>query len=623
MTPVFSNRSGRRCFELLPQSGGPVVFHSLIACSLFALVAGGCGESSEAEKPSQSGTGVSSNKKPARGAPRFDYLSSDKTDAERGRATAKTRAEVGQVRLKDVASGLGLNHEYQNGAAGRVLMVESIGGGCAWLDYDRDGQLDACFVQGGNPVAETPDDRPSDRLFQQVAGRFVPVDTGIGIDDRLYGQGVSVGDFDNDGFDDVYITNVGRNSLWHNMGDGSFEEVTDFAGVGDPRWSSGAAWADLDLDGDLDLYVCNYLQYDPYDPLECLKDGRPALCHPRQLPAWPDECYRNRGDGTFESVADEWGLSGPGNKALGVAVVDLNQDGWPDIYVANDTTANFLFLNQQGKKFKDSALRLGCALNGDGAAQASMGVAIGDFDGNGLPDVFLTHFTGESNTLYENLGEYGFHDATNLTGIRTASWTRLGFGTVMQDLDFDGHQELFTANGHIDESNADGDGYRQKAQLLRFNGKRWEEISSLAGDYFSELLVGRGVSLGDFNADGRPDLLVVHQNSPAALLRNESQAGHWLKLSFVGRVSNRRGIGCLVEVQMGERRISAQLAGGTSFASSHEPALFVGLGDWNSPVDLRVVWPGGCEQILKDVPVDQDLRITEPDDGTRLSLKAR
>lgn len=584
---------------------------SALTLSLVALLIAGCGDnasepdSSQAENNDAHRATAEVSPPENTGESRFSFLSNTK-DSAIGDA-------AGNVRLSDVAQKLGLAHEYQNGASGKLLMVESIGGGCGWLDFDRDGQLDACFVQGGDPAAASPDQRLPDQLFQQIGGRFVSVDPEFGISDRQYGQGIAIGDYDDDGFDDVYITNVGQNSLWRNLGDGTFEDVTEAAGVGDSRWSSSAAWADLDRDGDLDLYVCNYLKYDPYDPLHCEKDNRPALCHPRQLPAWPDECYRNRGDGTFEPVAKEWELVGPGNKALGVAILDFNQDGWPDIYVANDTTANFLFLNQQGKGFKESALRLGCALNEEGAAQASMGVAIGDYDANGLPDVFLTHFTGESNTLFQNQGEFGLHDVSNQTGIREASWTRLGFGTVMQDLDLDGQQELFSANGHIDENNADGDGYRQKPQLLSFNGKRWSEISQSSGSYFEKELVGRGVALGDFNTDGRPDLLIGHQNSPAALLQNKSEAGHWLKLSFIGRTSNRRGIGCSISIDLGEKTIVQQLAGGTSFASAHEPALSVGLGDHTNPVNVTVTWPQGGKQVMKDITVDQALQIIEPD----------
>lgn len=581
---------------------------------LALLLSIGCSDSDEKpviDPPTKTTATSASKTVTSKSDPKFDFLTdstSDDSPTDRDTSYMPTRA----IRFTDVAEVQGLSHIYDNGASGKVLMVESIGGGCAWLDFDRDGQLDAYLVQGGDPAAATAESRPADQLFRQMAGKFSAAGSATGLNDRQYSQGVAVGDFDNDGFDDIYVTNVGRNSLWQNQGDGTFLEVTDRTSVGDERWSSSAAWADLDRDGDLDLYVCNYLQYDPYHPMECLKDGEPALCHPRQLPDWPDECYRNEGDGTFTAVAQEWKLAGPGNKALGVAILDMNQDGWPDIYVANDTTANFLFLNQQGQGFQESALRLGCALNAQGAAQASMGVAVGDYDENGLPDVFLTHFTGESNTLFQNLGEYGLHDVSNPTGIRTASWSRLGFGTVMQDLNHDGRTELMTVNGHIDERNADGDGYRQRAQLLTFDGQQWHDVSAPASPYFDQLLVGRGLSLGDYNADGLPDLLAAHQNSPAALLENHSEHGHWLKLTFSGHRSNRRGIGCQVKAALGDRTIVAQLAAGTSFATSHEPALFLGLDDWSSPVDLEITWPSGTVQTLKQIAVDQSHTAIEP-----------
>ena len=506
----------------------------------------------------------------------------------------------------------------RTGPTARLLMVESIGGGCGWVDLDRDGAWDVWLTQGGRADATSPTDRPSDVLFRQTGGEFVAVTGPARCREHGYSQGISIGDYDGDGFDDVYVTNVGQNSLWRNMGDGTFINVEDAMGGPDDRWSSSAAWADLDADGDLDLYVCNYLQYDPYDPLVCEKDGLPALCHPRQLSAWPDDCFENLGDGRFRRVAGAWGLSGPGNKALGVAIADFNNDSRPDIYVANDTTANFLFVNREPGIFEESAIRLGCALSAAGEAQASMGIGVADYDENGMLDVLLTHFTGEANTLYQNLGDYGIHDVSGETGVRTASWSKLGFGAILHDFDQNGTPEMLIANGHIDERNADGDGYRQQPQLLTWDGNQWSDVTDVAGAYFQRQYVGRGMGGCDFDSDGDWDVLVVHQNDAAALLRNDSPRGHWLKLNFVGTHSNRRGIGCRVIARYRDRTITSELIGGSSFASSHEPALLFGLGDWDGMVTLEVVWPSGRRQTLDAVPTNQTLTIleTEHDDGT-------
>ncbi|MDA1041238.1 MAG: VCBS repeat-containing protein, partial [Planctomycetota bacterium] len=352
----------------------------------------------------------------------------------------------------DVADDRGVRHVYLNGEAGRSLMVEAIGGGAGWLDYDRDGQWDLYLVQGGDPAAVDRGDQPTDQLFRNGGSAgFVDVSAAAVLIAQGYGQGVAIGDYDDDGFDDIYVTNVGRNALYRNLGDGTFLDVTTEAGVGDPRWSSSAAWADLDGDGDLDLYVCNYLDYDPLKPLDCRNAvGEPRICHPRDIDAVPDECFLNQGDGTFRASAVALGLHGPGNKALGVAVADFTGDGLPDIYVANDTEPNFLFRQRGDGTYDEVALALGCAVDRDGNAQASMGVAAGDYDADGVLDLYVTHFHDDSNTLYRGLGAAGFEDITALVGLHGPTLDRLGFGAVMADFDADSHMELLVANGHIE-----------------------------------------------------------------------------------------------------------------------------------------------------------------------------
>ena len=524
-------------------------------------------------------------------------------------------------RFEDTSAARGLEHVYRNGEAGGSLMVEAIGGGVGWLDFDRDGLWDLYFNQGGDPAVVDRTNQPFDRLFRRLppsaGGRFIDVTAACQIHETGYGQGVAVGDFDDDGFDDVYVTNVGANTLYRNLGDGTFLDSTAAAGVGDERWSSSAAWSDLDGDGDLDLYVCNYVRYDPFHPKDCRNvKGEPRICHPRDVEHWPDECYENLGDGSFRPVAAAWGLFGPGNKALGVAVADFTNDGLPDIYVANDTTPNFLFVNE-GKRadgemqFRESATLLGCAVDRNGMAQASMGLAVGDYDDNGWLDVYSTHFYDESNTLYRNLGASGFEDVTGLVGLHEPTLPRLGFGTAMADFNADGRQDLIIANGHV-ENYPGNPLLKMKAQLFSFNGKRFKDCSSAAGPYFEEKLVGRGVALADSDGDGDLDVAIAHQNSPAVLLENRSDAGHWLTFQFIGERSNRRGIGARVTVTSGDRTWIRELCGGSSYASTHQPLLAVGLGDRGGPCTVEVRWPSGATQRLEGTAVDQALVLREP-----------
>jgi len=519
----------------------------------------------------------------------------------------------GRVRFEDVHQAAGLEHVYRNGEAGRCMLMETTGGGAGWLDYDADGHWDLYLNQGGEPTKGGEPDQPTDALYRSLGdGTFTEVTASAGIFEPGYSQAVSVGDFNNDGFDDVYVTNMGRNTLFRNQGDGTFEDVTDEAGVGDQRWSASAAWADLDLDSDLDLYVCNYCVYDPHNPRLCYNEqGEPRICHPREVPGWPDECYINLGDGTFSAETRERGFAmrTPG-RGLGVAVADLDNNGWPDVFVTNDVGENFYFINQGGGIFEEQAVISGCATDADGRAMANMGIAVADVDHNGYLDVYITHFHLETDTLYKNYGPGGFQDISALVGLAPLTWDRLSFGVVLADFDQDGRPEAFTACGHIEN----GPGYpfyRMAPQLLAFDGRRWRNASDEAGEFFQGKRVARAVAAADYDEDGDLDLAVAHENGPAALLRNDSERGHWLKLQFRGRESNRRGIGCRATLVMDDLSLMQEVCGGGSYAATHQPALVFGLGGWQGLCELTVRWPRGKGQVLHQVSVDQALVLDE------------
>ncbi len=525
----------------------------------------------------------------------------------------RATAPVATIHFSEVSRELGFQHVYENGEQGESIMVETLGGGGGWLDFDRDGRWDLLLNQGGDPTKPADASQPRDALYRNIGkAGFQEVSAAARFNEYGYGQGVAVGDYDNDGFDDLYITNVGANTLWRNLGDGTFEEVGKVARVADPRWSSSAAWGDLDLDGDLDLYVCNYLVYDPHNPMECVtKKGEHRICHPRDLDPWPDACFMNQGDGVFTQEDRQRGLFGEGNKGLGVVIADFNNDRLPDLYVANDTTANFLFQNRGDAQFEETAYLSGCAVNRHGSYQASMGLGVADVDNNGFLDIYVSHFYHESNTLYQNLGAQGFQDNTAIAGLHALTMPYLGFGVVISDFNQNGFQDIFVTNGHIE--NYPGNPLRKmRPQVLAFNGSVWQDIRPFAGDFFGEKHAGRGVAWCDFDNDGDADLAVIHQQEPAAILRNDSQRGHWLKFQFRGRSSNRRGIGARVIVRIGEKQWMQELVGGGSYASSRQPALIFGFGDLSGPCDIEVLWPSGKTQHLADIALDQELILDEP-----------
>ena len=518
-----------------------------------------------------------------------------------------------KIAFVDVSNERGIEFTYQNGARGDQLMVEATGGGCSWFDYDRDGWPDLFLVQGGDPAKPESAGQPLDVLYRNREGTgFELVTSSAGIVERGYGQGASAGDFDNDGFPDLLVTNVGQSRLFRNQGDGTFRDVTESIALPDKLWCTSAAWGDVDRDGDLDLYVCRYCRYDPQHPQLCGTPGAPGICHPGKVDPEPDEFYLNLGDGHFRACARELGLYGEGNRALGVVIADFNNDRWPDIFVANDTTPNFLFVNNHGQDFSDQAMLLGCAVNADGVPQANMGIACGDYDRNGWLDLYVTHFTNESNILYANLGPQGFSDQTALTNLVISTLPMLAFGTTMCDFNSDGWQELYVANGHIDPRRQTGTGYEQPPQLFSFNGSTFDEIGSDAGPFFERRQVGRGVAFADMDRDGRIDLVVVPQNSPTAILHNVSEGSRGLLLDLVGRTSNRQAVGTRVTATAGSVTQTVELVGGAGYCSSDEPVLSLGFGLGVDQVDLRIDWPSGLTQHLPNVAVPQRKLIIEP-----------
>lgn len=591
---------------------------AVLGSVLGSVLLSGCGDSSAPVTDA-------APEQPAASKKLFSIDTTSRTSDTAANASPKTAAKPSAAQLatqfENVAASQGLDFVYQTGAEGKSLMVETMGGGCGALDYDADGEWDLYFCQGGDPAAP-PDDssQPRDGLYRKrSANGFMDVaKQALPKVDFTYGQGVAIGDYDGDGFDDVYVTNVGPNQLYRNMGDGTFMDVSADSGVVESSWSSSAAFADLTGDGQLDLYVCNYVVYDPRNPIDCRNDkGENRICHPREMEPVADACYINLGDGRFRNEAAQRGLVGEGGKGLGVAIADFSGDGLPDVYVANDTTANFYFVNQGEGKFVESAMLLGCAMNRTGAYQASMGLGIGDFNQDGNLDIYSSHFYDDSNTLYENLGLAGFQDVTAKLGLHQATLEKLGFGAVMEDFNSDGWQEIFVTNGHI-ENYPDNALHQMTPQLFAYDGNQFVETSSLAGEFFREKYVGRGVCRGDFDQDGDIDIVVVHQDENVGLLENKTRQGgeltqdhSYINFLLRGHDGNRRGIGCKVIVKTTERALVRQVISGGSYASSGQPMLTFGLGSVTQNVGVRVIWPGGGEQEFVGLSPNQTVVIDQ------------
>jgi tetratricopeptide (TPR) repeat protein len=546
-----------------------------------------------------------------------------------GQAAGAPRRLADPPAFTDDAEVCGLRFRFENGATPSRQIPETMSGGVGLLDYDGDGWMDVYLVQGGPfPPPGTGSPAPGDghglaaqppsgdRLFRNRGdGTFEDATAASGIANlaRGYGHGVAVGDYDNDGHPDLFITRWRAYALYRNQGDGTFRDVTQAAGLGGDRdWPTSAAFADLDGDGDLDLYVCHYLKWDAEHPQICFDEEKKktSYCAPQRFRHLPDHLFRND-CGHFVDVTNQAGINDWHGQGLGVVAIDLDDDGRVDLFVANDQSLNYFFRGRGGLKFEEIAEISGLACSANGGLQAGMGVACGDLDGDGRPDLAVTNFYNESTTFYHNLGGGIFTDHTAAMGLAVPTRYRLGFGTTFLDVNNDGHLDLAIANGHVDDFRPEIP-YAMPAQLLvGGEGGQLTDVSDRAGSPWQVPRVGRGLAAGDLDNDGRVDLLLVAQDGPLAYFHNRTAGGHALTLRLEGRASNRDAIGARVAVLAGGRRRVGWRFGGGSYQSASDPRLHFGLGAADRVEAIEVAWPSGRVDRFGPLAADAGYRLRE------------
>jgi len=499
----------------------------------------------------------------------------------------------------DITSQAGIQFHHNSGAYGGKLLPETLGSGCAFLDYDADGWPDILLINS----MDWPDhkrQRSTLKLYRNNRnGTFTDVTKSAGLDVELYGMGVAVGDYNNDGFPDLFLTCVGQSRLFRNTGKGTFVDATKSAGLlGKQGFSTSAVWFDYDRDGLLDLFVCNYVRWSAEHDVFCSLDGKnKSYCTPEAYRG--DTCwlFHNRGDGTLEDMTSTSGIFDTSSKSLGVAMFDFDQDGWPDLFVANDTQPNKLYRNQRNGKFKDVAVELGLAFSNEGKARAGMGVDVADFDNSGLTGIVITNFDNEMLGLYRSNGK-SFDDVAMPAGLGAASRNTLGFGCVFFDADLDGRLDLAVANGHIDDTvrNIRGNvGYAQPPHLFLNEGNaKFHDVAAEVGGGFAQSKVGRGLAVADFDRDGDLDLLLTTNNGPAFLYRNDQLAGNRsVRLHLVGTKSNRDAIGARVRLFSNGQVQSRVVRSGSSYLSQSEFPVTFGVGKQDEIEKVVVDWPSG------------------------------
>jgi len=546
------------------------------------------------------------------------------TLAQQARAAGNQR-HLGFEKLPDRG---GINFQHAASHTGEKYLPESMGAGVAMLDYNNDGFLDLFFVNGA--ALRTPmragarpdksDPRFWNRLYRNNGdGTFTDVTEAAGLRGNGYGMGVAVGDFDNDGFPDLYITNLGSNTLYRNNGDGTFTDITEKAGVKCGGWSAGACFFDYDRDGKLDLFVTRYLDWDFDKNIYCgeHRDGYRSYCHPDQFKPTTHMLFHNNGNGTFTDVSARAGFSGKPSKGLGVAIADFDRDGWPDIAVANDSYPEQLFRNNRNGTFTEIGTELGLAYDEDGKTFAGMGIDAADYGNQDWPGVFINALANQRYALFENHDGKMFEYVSGRSGISKATMLHSGWGAKFFDFDNDGWKDLFVAQGHVMDNielTQPSSRYREPLLLLRNNGGKFEDISMQVGSEFSKPLAARGAAVGDINNDGWMDIAINCNDGPAIVLLNRGGNGnHWLSVNTVGSKSNRDGIGCCVRiVSASGREQTMYVSTAGSYLSASDKRVHFGLGADRVAKLVEITWPNGTVQRLENVTADRILTVKEP-----------
>ena len=548
-----------------------------------------------------------------------------------GCAALAARSLLGETgpgfRLVDVTRNAGIDFIHNNGGYGDKLLPETLGSGCAFLDYDNDGWTDILLVNGmdwkkpGPAKKGAPQHRSRTtlRLYKNNRnGTFTDVTRKAGLDVEMYGMGVAVGDYNNDGFADIFISCVGQSRLFQNTGKGTFVDVTQKSGLGKRLgFSTSALWVDYDRDGLLDLFVCNYVKWSIQHDIFCSIDGKhKSYCTPEAYRGETCWLFHNKGDGTFEDVTATSGIFDSSSKSLGVAMLDSNADGWPDLLVANDTQPNKLYRNLHNGKFRDVALEAGLAFSADGKARAGMGVDVGDFDNSGKPGIVITNFDNEMIGLYRATKAGDYTDVAISAGVGGASRRTLGFGCGFADLNLDGFLDLIAVNGHIDDTvrNVRRDvPYAQPPLLFLNEGEgRFEDVAGEVGGGFAVPKVARGLAYGDFDRDGDMDVLLTTNNGPAYLFRNDQLAGNRsIRFHLTGTKSNRDGIGAIVRISHGGESQMRMIRSGSSYLSQSELAAVFGVGGRDKIERVVIEWPSGRTEEHKNLATGKSYRCTE------------
>ena len=536
-------------------------------------------------------------------------------------AVLSVRADTG-IQFVDVTQEAGIHWKHTDGRSGQKYFMETLGSGAAFFDYDADGDPDLYFVNGAPLPGYVAQEVPTNCLYRNNGdGTFTDVTEESGVGDTGYGHGCAVGDYNNDGQLDLYVTNYGTNRLYRNNGDGTFTDVAEIAGVTEPRWSSSCAFADYDRDGNLDLYIVNYIVFDIDENPWCgLKEkGIRAYCEPDNFPAQSDTLFRNNGDGTFTDVTKSAGIYNTTGKGLGVVWGDYNNDGAPDIYVANDSTENFFYHNNGDGTFEEVGFMVGVALSEDGAAENGMGTAFGDWNNDGWLDLTVTNYAQQTNTLYHNDADGFFTDATATTKTAQLTYPYLGWATAFIDYDNDGYQDLFVANGHLHENLAElgqQGTYGQRNLLFRNNyNNTFTEVSETLGPGMKLEDVSRGATFADYDSDGDIDIVVTNSNTAPHLLRNDGgNQKNYLQIRLIATQGTTDAIGARVKITTGELTQTREVRSGDGYLSQRDLTLHFGVADYAQIDSIEIQWQSGAKQLIKSVPANQVLSLKEDSD---------